>query len=75
MKSYSYKILPTKYSFRNLRLNVYTYRQNLALNNLQRLIRHKTETTNNHEMYTVSYKLFYIFKQWVHIVFEEYDTY
>ena len=32
-----------KYSFRNLWLNVYTYRQNLALNNQQGLIRHKTK--------------------------------
>ena len=47
VKSCSEKILSTKYSFRNLWLNVYTYRQNLALNNLQRLIRHKTQTTNN----------------------------
>ena len=46
MKSCSYKIIPTKYSFRNLWLNVYTYRQNLALNNLQRLICHKTQITN-----------------------------
>ena len=35
MKSCFSKILPTKYSFRNLRLNVYKYKQNLALNNLQ----------------------------------------
>ena len=36
-----------EYSFRNLWLNVFTYKQNLALNNLQRLIRHKTQTTNH----------------------------
>ena len=34
------------YSFRNLRLNVNTYKQNLALNNLQGLICHKTQPTN-----------------------------
>ena len=44
MKSCLLKILPTKYSFRNPWLNVYTYRQNLALNNLQRLMHHKTQT-------------------------------
>ena len=35
-----------KYSFRNLRLNVYTYKQNLVLNNQQKLICHKTQPTN-----------------------------
>ena len=48
MKSCLWKILPTRYSFRNVWLNVYTHRQNLALNNLQRLICHKIQTTNQH---------------------------
>ena len=43
VKSCLYKILPTKYS---LLKGIYIYRQNLALNNLQRLIRHKTQPTN-----------------------------
>ena len=43
IKSCLSKILPTKYSFRNLRLNVYRFKQNLVLNNLQRLICHKTQ--------------------------------
>ena len=46
MKSCLWKILPSLYSSRNLWLNVYTFRQNLALNNLQRLIRHKIQSTN-----------------------------
>ena len=44
MKSCLAKILSTKYSFRNIRLNVYAYKQNLALNDLQWLTYHKTQT-------------------------------
>ena len=43
MNSCLSKILPAKYS---LRLNAYTYKQNLPLNDPQRLIRHKTQPTN-----------------------------
>ena len=46
MKSCLSKILPTEYSLRNLRLNVYTYKQNLSFNNLQMLICHKTLKNN-----------------------------
>ena len=58
MKSCLSKILPTKYSFRNLRMNVYTHKQNWVLNNLQRLICHKTQTTEqiSPERRQVSYK-------------------
>ena len=41
-----WKILPTKNSFRNIWSNVYTYQKNLALNNLQSLIYHKIQPTN-----------------------------
>ena len=46
MKSCSSKILPTKYSFRNIRLNVCTYER--ILNNLQRLIRHHHHHHHHH---------------------------
>ena len=55
MKSCLSKNLPTKYSFKNLRLNVYWYKQNLALNNIKRLICHKINQSTNQP--TSSYSL------------------
>ena len=44
------KFLPTKYLFRNVRLNVYKYKQNLALNILQRLVCHKNANNQTNQI-------------------------
>ena len=44
MGSGLFKMLPVKYSFTNHIINM--YKQDLALNNQQGLIRHKTQRTN-----------------------------
>ena len=42
IENFTYKVFVQKSES-----NVYTYRQNLTLNNLQKLIRHKIQTTNH----------------------------
>ena len=44
--------------------NVYTYRQNLALNNLQRLIRHKTQPTNQPTTHTAAHSQSFRLVNW-----------
>ena len=57
MRSVLFKMLPTNYLFTNhiyIYIYIYIYEQDLILSNLQELICHKTQPTNQ----TTPYKLF-----------------